>query len=497
VRPRLCLRTLGAVPPGARPSYDPREVSVGILHLGVGAFHRAHQAVYTDAVLAAGDLRWGIAGASLRSSAVPDVLAPQDGLYGVLERDDAHSSARVVGALRAVAFALRDREELLGWFARPEVSVVTLTVTEKGYRHDPATGRLRLDDPGVAADRAGASPVTVVGLLAAGIARRRAADAGPLSVVCCDNLPRNGATLEGLVTAFCEAAPAYRHLLGWLGEHVAFPSTVVDRIVPAASPDDRAAAASLLGVLDRGTVVTEPFSEWVLEDRFAGPRPAWEVAGARLCDDVAPYETLKLRVMNGVHSSLAYLGGLAGIDYLADAARDADLGAYAAALVDHDIGPTLCPPPDRSVAAYRDAVLRRVANRALRHRTAQVAMDGSQKLPQRLLGTVRDRLAQGAVPRHACLAVAAWMRYVSAGEDEKGRPLALEDPLAPRIRGLVGSALEPSVVVDRLLGLREVFGDDLPDHTPFREALGAALGDLVRHGVRGALRGLLGPEGAA
>ena len=447
---RLSLGTLARVPDAVRPRVDPRALRIGILHLGVGAFHRAHQAVFTED---AGD-GWGICGVSQRSRTVLDELAPQDGLYTVLTRSATQVAARVVGVVRELRFADASR------MADAAVRVVTLTVTEKGYRHDPATGRLRLDDAGIRADLAGVPPRTVVGQLVRGLAARMSADAGPVAVVCCDNLAHNGRTLAGLVGEFVAALPD-EPLGEWIAAHVSFPSTVVDRIVPATTPEDRAEARRLIGLDDMGTVVTEPFKQWVIEDDFPGGRPAWEKAGALLTTDVTPYEVIKLRMLNGAHSALAYLGALAGCETIAEAM--ARFGEMPRRLMRDDVVPTLNVPDGFDIAAYEQQLLDRFANPALRHRTVQVAMDGSQKLPQRLLATVRARRVVGAEPRWATLAVAAWMRWVCVAPE-------LDDSMAERLRAAVAGA-SAEQVVERLLAISEIFGDDLREDDVVRGLL--------------------------
>lgn len=456
---RLSLGTLGGVPAGMRPRLDPRDLHVRIVHLGIGAFHRAHQAVFTED---AGD-GWGICGVSQRSRTVLDELAPQDGLYTVLTRSATKVDARVVGAVRELRFA--DASPI----ADPAVRVVTLTVTEKGYRHDPATARLRLDDEGIRADLAGGPPRTVVGQLARGLAARMGTDAGPIAVVSCDNLAHNGRTLGGLVDEFV-AALRDEPLAEWIAAQVSFPSTVVDRIVPATTAHDRADARRLIGLDDFGTVVTEPFKQWVIEDDFPGGRPAWEKAGALLTGDVTPYEVIKLRMLNGSHSALAYLGALAGCETIADAmTRFAEVPCR---LMSEDVLPTLDVPAGFDIAAYQQQLLDRFANPALRHRTVQVAMDGSQKLPQRLLTTVRARRAAGAEPHWAALAVAAWMRWVCVAPE-------LDDPMAGRLHAAVAHTASPEQVVDRLLAITEIFGDDLREDAVVRALLVDALHEIM------------------
>jgi fructuronate reductase len=495
---RLSLAELDRLPAAFRPAIDPRQRRVRLVHLGIGAFHRAHQAVYTQEC---GD--WGSCGVSLRSPRVTGELAPQDCLYTLLVRDGTRSSPRVIGAVREVVYAGADPWAVAARIAGPDVSVVSLTVTEKGYRHDPATGQLRLGDPEIAADLAGRPPRTVIGQLTAGLAARAAAGAGPVTVLCCDNLPSNGPTVRGLVQAYAQGYAA-RHgdaagLPDWIAAQVAFPATMVDRIVPSATDADRADVAALLGVRDLGAVVTEPFSQWVIEDRFAASRPAWEKAGAQLVSDVAPYEKVKLRMLNGAHSALAYLGGLAGHEYIAGAVADDVLAACAHRLMTCDAAPTVQAPPGMETGAYAAQVIRRFGNTALRHRCAQVAMDGSQKLPQRLLGTVADRIAAGATPIWAGLAVAAWMRHVWTERTDDGRPFAVDDPMADLLRARLatagvtpaGEAGETAGAVAALLGIREVFGE-LAESARLRELLTEHVGRLARDGARRTAMALLG-----
>ncbi|MGW5190205.1 mannitol dehydrogenase family protein [Kribbella sp. NPDC004138] len=437
------------------PAVDPHAVSVGIVHLGIGAFHRAHQAVVTErAAVETGETRWGIAGVSQRSTTVRDQLAPQDGLYSVLERGLGEPSVQVIGSIREVLTAPEDPEAVVARIADPAVSVVTLTVTEKGYR--AAGAGLNLDDPEIQADLTGRPPRTVVGQLAAAIARRDE----PLTIVSCDNLVANGPFLRRLVTDYFEALgkipPAF--------EATRFPASMVDRIVPATTDADRDEAARLLGVRDEAVVVAEPFLQWVIEDDFAGPRPAWERGGAVLTADVAPWEQAKLRMLNATHSMLAYLGALRGYETIAEAVRDEELGRLARQLMTDDVVPTLTPPDGLDLAAYGATVLERFENPALKHRTRQVAMDGSVKLPVRMLGTVRDRLAAGAEPRMISLAVAAWMVYVQRTPD-------LDDPQADRLKAAVAGVAEPGALVDALLAVDSIFTPDLRDSALFRDLL--------------------------
>ena len=482
VRPALSRATLAGLPGEvAQPRYDPGSVDVGIVHLGLGAFHRAHQAVCVDDLLAR-DPRWGICGVSMKTPRAVAALAAQDGLYTLLVKDPSGSSARVVGSLRETAFAPADPYALVHRMADPRVHVVTLTVTEKGYCHDPATGRLALAHPDIRHDLEHPDrPVSAVGFLVAALAVRRRTGVGALNVVCCDNLPHNGRVLEGLVAAFAEARSP--DLATWIAAHAAFPCTMVDRIVPATTDADVADVERRLGVHDAAPVVAEPYFQWVIEDRFVAARPAWEEAGAEIAADVAPYEAMKLRLLNGSHSTLAYLGFLAGHATIAQAAGDPRLGRLVLRQMAEEIVPTLASPPGTDLARYCETLLARFRNPALPHRTAQVAMDGSQKLPQRLLATARDRLAGGGSIRHLSLAIAGWMRYAT-GVDERGARIEVSDPLAARFAEIAAAAHGDAGALARgFLGIAAIFGDDLRARPAFVDAVTGNLDSLLRRGV--------------
>jgi fructuronate reductase len=471
--PRLSLWTLANAPPDVpRPALDPCAMRIGIVHLGIGAFHRAHQAAFTEqAAACTGETDWGICGVTQRSSAVLEQLAPQDCLYTLLERGPGAAPPQVIGSVREVLYAGWTPIEVAGRIADPAVRIVTLTVTEKGYRRG-RDGRLDYTDEVIQADLAGGQPRSAIGQLVRGLQRRMAGGA-PLTVLSCDNLTANGDVLRGLVHDFCAALPSDQAepLVDWIGSAVRFPCSMVDRIVPATTEADRAEIRRTLGFTDAGLVVAEPFRQWVLADDFAAERPAWDKAGALLVPDVAPYEKAKLRLLNGAHSLLAYLGALAGYDLISEAVADDELAAAATALMTEDAAPTLDLPQGFDLPAYLTEVIERFANPALRHRTVQIAMDGSQKLPVRLLGTVRDRLAAGAQPRWAARAVAAWMVYVGVRTDRLGQALPVDDPLADTLVARAGAVRSAAALVDALLSVAEIFGPDLADSTTFRDLL--------------------------
>ena len=482
----LGIAALDRLPAASRPRITPGAAGAGIVHLGLGAFHRAHQAVFTEDAMAAAGGDWGIVGVAPRSIAVLDALRAQDGLYSVTTLAAEGRSTRVVGSLGGLRHAASDPNAVVALLADPAIRIVTLTVTEKGYRLDPATGRLLFDDELRGDLESERPPRTVPGLLIRGLIARRRADAGAIALVSCDNLPANGHRLHGLV----EYLAAATSLSDWVQENVTFPGTMVDRIVPASTAETRAVAAQELGVRDEAAICGEPYSAWIIEDNFPAGRPAWEQAGAVLTDDPRPWERLKLRTLNGVHSAIAYLGALAGRETIADALTLPGMAAAMRRFIAEDIAPSLAPPPGVDTIEYGEEVLHRFANPAMGHRTVQVAMDGSQKLPQRVLHTIVDRRAAGGTPRWGIMVVAAWMRFVCGTADD-GRLLPLDDPLAGRIRARLAAApASPAGVVDALLGLDTVFAPELAGDDAVRQLLVDWLAEFDKHGIEATLAGV-------
>lgn len=476
---RLSEATLARLPSDvAVPRYDRAAVRKGVVHLGVGAFHRGHQAVVFDQALASGDLRWGVTGVSLRSPEVRERMAPQGGLYTVLVRNGDLERAQVIGAILEILVAPQQPEAVIAALASPDTHLVTLTVTEKGYKLDRATGGLLHEDADVRHDLASlAAPRTAPGFLVAGLAARRAAGLAPFTAMSCDNLPDNGALLRGAVLSLAKAHdPA---LARWIAAEGAFPATMVDRIVPATTAHDIAALAARTGVEDQAMVATEPFLQWVVEDRFCGPRPDLAGMGVQLVKEVAPWEAAKLRLLNGAHSAMAYLGGLAGDACVHDFIGRPDGAAFVEALWD-EAAETLDPAAGIDVPAYRRTLALRFANSALRHRTRQIAADGSQKLPQRLIAPMLERRARGLPVAALALAVAGWMRW-QAGVTDAGEPFAVDDPLADRLAQTHG--------VDGYLAM---LGADPDEET--RGAIARHLATLERFGARAAIGRLLGKD---
>jgi fructuronate reductase len=479
---RLSLDRLAALgAPLQKPAYDVAGQHVGIVHLGIGAFHRAHQAIYVDDCMAAGDRDWAILGASLRSAETRDALSSQGGLYTAMIRSAGRDEARVVGSVRRLLVAPEDPAALLDAMADPAVRIVSLTITEKGYCRNAASGALQEDHPDIRHDLDNpALPRSAIGFLVEALARRRAAGTAPFTVLCCDNLPHNGRTVQAIVTRFAEMRDVA--LARFIEAYVAFPCTMVDRIVPATTDADRENLATRFGIEDAWPVSTEAFSQWVIEDRFCNGRPRFEAVGAQMVADAAPYEAMKLRLLNGSHSAIAYLGYLAGHETVSDAVAAPGFAAFARGLMDVEVTPTLDIPPEADLESYKDALLARFANPSLRHRTWQIAMDGSQKLPQRLLDTVRARLQAGAPIGRLALAVAAWMRYAT-GTDERGEPIDVRDPLAARLLAIGAECgADATRLVPSFLAIRDVFGDDLPRDPNFVEPVTRALEGLYARG---------------
>jgi fructuronate reductase len=485
---RLTNATLETPPPGvAAPRYRRAAVRPGIVHLGIGAFHRAHQAVYTDAALA-DDPTWGIVGVSLRSPETCEALGPQDGLFTVVDRDRDGDRFQIVGSVVGCLVAPSDPAAVLSALAAPETRIVSLTVTEKGYCWDAARGELDEDHPDIRRDLANVHrPRTAPGFIAAAVRLRRERGLPPFAVLSCDNLPSNGRTTRAVLARFAELAdPA---LGAFVAEHLACPSTMVDRIVPKTTDADRALVSDRTGYDDAWPVMTERFSQWVIEDRFPLGRPEWDRAGAEFVDDVEPYELMKLRLLNGSHSTLAYLGLLAGHEIVASAIGDERLRAFALALMRNELAPTLSMPSGTDVEGYIGRLIERFDNPAIRHRLIQIASDGSQKLPQRLVRPARERLGRGEPIDRIAVAVAAFIRVW--GLAFTGRPeIEPLDPLAGRLRTAIERGASATAgPVAAVLGIGEIFGE-LGSAPAFAEPVFRAYSRLVAGGPDLAVEGL-------
>lgn len=465
--PRLSAATLDRVPLASRPGYDRSEVKVGVVHLGPGAFFRAHQAPVYERLLAGGDRRWGVCGVSLHSAAVRDSLQRQDGLYTLVRLGD-DGPPQVIGALREVLVAPEQPAAVRAQLASPATRVVALTVTEKGYRLQP-DGRLDLDDSAVRRDLAATDGFhTVHGWLAAALKARRDAGAPPWLLLSCDNLPENGSKLKRALSAFV-AARGDVELAAWIADEVSAPDAMVDSITPATDDALRTRVAEALGLADAWPVQREPFAQWVVADTGHPVLAELAQAGVTLTGDVPGHERAKLRLLNGAHSTLAYLGLLAGCATVAEAMAEPRLAAFVEALMRRDLLPTVRPPAGLDGAAYVDAVLARFRNEAVRHRLVQIAADGSHKLPIRLGAPALEALAAGAPVHRFAAPFAAWMRW-TVRQVEDGADL--QDPAAEHLKAAARDRPgEPEESVAAFLTFSAVVPEPLARDPGFRQAL--------------------------
>lgn len=465
------------------PTYDRSKLVSRIVHLGFGAFHRAHQAVYADILASEHGSDWGYTEVNLigGEQQIAD-LNHQDNLYTVAEMSADAWTARVVGVVKEALHAQVDGlETVLAKMCEPQVAIVSLTITEKGYCHSPATGELMLDHPLIVADLQNPhQPKSAPGVVVEALARRKAAGLPAFSVMSCDNMPENGHVMRNVVCAYARAVDA--DLADWIESHVTFPSTMVDRIVPAVTPETLDKIEQLTGVRDPAGVACEPFRQWVIEDKFVAGRPEWEKAGAELVSDVIPFEEMKLRMLNGSHSFLAYLGYLAGYQHINDCMGDDNYRRAAHDLMLKEQAPTL-KVQNVDLARYADLLIERYTNPALRHRTWQIAMDGSQKLPQRMLDSVRWHHADNSSFTLLALGVAGWMRYVG-GVDEQGNAIEVCDPLLPVIQAAVQQSEEGESRVKALLAIEAIFGKDLPQQGQFVDQVTNAYLSLLSKGAK-------------
>ena len=457
---RLADSTLHAVRATA-PAYERSAVRCGVVHLGLGAFSRAHLAVYADDLLGAGHDELGIIGVSLRNDDVPNALQPQDGLYTLGTVDGTTTSHRIIGSVRQVMHAPSEADAVREALASNDTTIVSVTVTEKGYCTNPVTRRLDRAHPDVRHDVDHPdTPRSVVGHLVLAARDRQATGAGDLTVLSLDNLSANGSTLRSIVTELAALGDA--SLVAWIDEHMAFPNSMVDRMVPATDDDFREAVASVIGVDDAWPVRAEPYSQWVVERRWASPMPPFGDVGVQVVDDVGPWEMLKLRVLNSLHTAAAHYGlrhGFATIDLVVADPGGRELLDRVAA----EIAEVLVGPPGADVDEYIATTLRRFANSGLGHRCDQVATDTSQKLPQRLPGTIRERLDRG-LPIDALADVLALWAWSTLGVDHTNSPRVVADPLAATYARITADCtkdgrVDTQQLVRALLGIEMIFGD--------------------------------------
>jgi len=449
------------------PSYNRENIKTRIVHLGFGAFHRAHQAVYADILATEFNSDWGYCEINLigGEKQIEDLKA-QDYLYSVCEMSYNDWSTRVVGVAKEALHAESDGiEAVIDAMLRPGISIVSITVTEKGYYYLPSTASIDKSNPLIKHDIENPKqPKTVPGIIVESLRRRKEKGIPAFTVMSCDNMPENGHVTRNVVLALAKEQST--GLADWIEKNVTFPSTMVDRIVPAVTPATMEKITKQLGgIEDAAGVAGEPFRQWVIEDNFVASRPEWEKAGAELVDDVLPYEEMKLRMLNGSHSFLAYLGYLAGYQHIDECMQDADYVKAARSLMLQEQATTL-RVKGVDLTAYADSLLDRYRNTGLKHRTWQIAMDGTLKIPQRMLDPIRFHLADNTSFDCLALGVAAWIRYVS-GKDDSGKEIEISDPASDKIKTLVLNSQDNEDRVKSLLTLEHVFGKDLPGNRVF------------------------------
>ncbi|HIA2325955.1 fructuronate reductase [Escherichia albertii] len=477
--------------PVARPSWDHSRLESRIVHLGCGAFHRAHQALYTHHLLESTDSDWGICEVNLmpgNDRVLIENLKKQQLLYTVAEKGAESTELKIIGSMKEALHPEIDGcEGILNAMARPQTAIVSLTVTEKGYCADAASGQLDLNNPLIKHDLENpTTPKSAIGYIVEALRLRREKGLKAFTVMSCDNVRENGHVAKVAVLGLAQARDP--QLAAWIEENVTFPCTMVDRIVPAATPETLQEIADQLGVYDPCAIACEPFRQWVIEDNFVNGRPDWDKVGAQFVADVVPFEMMKLRMLNGSHSFLAYLGYLGGYETIADTMTNEDYRKAAFALMMQEQAPTLSMPEGTDLNAYAMLLIERFSNPSLRHRTWQIAMDGSQKLPQRLLDPVRLHLKNGGSWRHLALGVAGWMRYTQ-GVDEQGNAIDVVDPMLAEFQK-INAQYQGAERVKALLGLSGIFADDLPQNADFVGAVTTAYQQLSERGARASVAAL-------
>jgi fructuronate reductase len=484
------LRILSrATPAATTPQVTPS--GAGILHLGLGSFHRAHQAMYTAAAIEQDGGDWGIIGVASRSRTVVDAMHAQDFLYSVATISPAGTSLAIPGVHTDAFVAADQPERVVTHLADPSIRIVTLTVTENGYSYSPATQHLDLDDPIVRADLAGGAPRSTIGQLARGLQARATAGGEPLSILSCDNLSANGAHTEKLVREFLAALPGGEasDTLAYLDRAVAFPSSMVDRIVPSTTAQLRDEVAALLGARDGIPVPGEPFTMWAIEDRFAGGRPAWEAGGAVFTNEVGRYEQMKVRLLNGTHSLIAYLGALRGVATIPEAIGLGEIEDAARTVMRSEYEPSVEVPSGVDIRDYETQLFERWGNSALGHRTSQVGTDGSVKLRQRIPEPAMQALSRGQMPHLIALTVAGYLSCLAPlpGFDPGVHAAAMTDAARERLATIASTARDGGELARRVITDLQLFGADLAHQDAFIVRVGELADIIQRRGVDAAI----------
>ena len=484
---RLGQGTLTRLRPEVRvPRYERAALEPHTVHLGVGGFHRAHQAVYLDDLLAIeGTPRWGECGIGVLASddRMRDALAGQDFLYTVVERSAGEPAARVIGSMTGYVYAPAERERAIEVMAAPATRIVSLTITEGGYFLDEGTGEFVADHPEIEQDvRHPEAAKSSFGLIAEALDRRRMRGLPAFTVMSCDNLQGNGHVVEKVLLGYAGMRKA--ELRDWIAANVAFPNSMVDRITPQTTPGDVAFVRERFGVDDAWPVVTEPFRQWVIEDTFPHGRPEWERVGGEMVRDVAPYELMKMRLLNGSHLAMAYLGALKGYRYVHEVMADALFGEFIRAFME-EVTPVVPVIPGTSVTEYKATLMERFRNPTINDQVTRICSEGSAKLPKWLLPSITELTQKGLPTELLSLVVASWIFYLGHGLDETGRPLEIIDARATELRGIAAAAGgDPRQV----LAVRSIFGERLPANERFVQAVRAGIERLASDGVDATIR---------
>ncbi|MDR1187199.1 MAG: mannitol dehydrogenase family protein [Bifidobacteriaceae bacterium] len=472
----------------AVPQYDRGQVKAGWAHFGVGGFHRAHQAFYLDEVMNRGEsMDFGIVGVGLmpQDAKMRDVMAAQDCLYTLVTKSpDGVWTPRVIGSMVGYLFGPDDPQAVVARLADPAIRIVSLTITEGGYNFDQVTGEFIADNPSVRAELVPGAPLTTVfGYIYESLRRRREDGTAPFTVMCCDNIQDNGAVVKRAITSY--AALRDPEFAEWIGREVAFPSSMVDRITPQTTDQDRRDTSERFGIEDGWPVVAESFTQWALTDRFPAGRPRLELAGVQVVPDVVPYELMKLRLLNASHQGIAYLAYLAGYRYVHDAARDAAMERFLLAYMDLEATPTLLPVPGVDLGAYKLELISRFSNAEVRDTVARLAAEGSDRIPKWLVPVIYSQLSRGGDIRRSAAICAAWTRYCD-GVDEAGEPIAIVDNALDQIRAAAAARLDDPLAFVR----QEMFFGDLAERPEFTEPYLWALDSLDRVGAAATLKAL-------
>ncbi len=461
-----------------------------IAHIGFGAFHRAHQAIYTQLANNLSEEKWGICEISLYSNTGIERLRENEHQYSVLEIDDESSEVITVNAAcEGLTPKLNSCDEIIAKLAHKDIEVVSLTITEKGYCTLPSSMQVDWENPDIKHDlKSIDTPITAIGYMVAALQKRRKEGLTPFTVLSCDNLPNNGDVARCAILQLSQKIDP--ELASWIEQYGAFPSTMVDRIVPAMTDDSHKQLEKIIGRSDPCGIVCEPFKQWVIEDKFAGQRPSWEKAGAQIVNEVSPFEEMKLRLLNGSHSFIAYLGYLAGYRTVSETVADPEFKKATLILMKHYQVPTLRVSSSFNIQKYIDSLIKRFENSYLKHKTYQIAMDGSQKIPQRWLAPLRILIDRNEDITLLALAIASWLRYIM-GEDEQGETIHIQDPLSAEFKNVIETHGINESAAEQILLHSEIFPPELVKNDELRKTILSHFSSLNNNGVKSTLTDVL------